>query len=160
MRDGESPEPGSRAATPAADIKSERPAAAGAGSFDPLEEAVRGKVRTFIEAILEEELEASLSRKRYERHHDGQVPAAVAGHRHGHRERTLTGTFGVVSIRVPDGARRRVETLAEIGVRAAKRQIDGAERGAAILILARRGESAEPHRFGKRFGRLFGLCRV
>ena len=73
----------------------------GEGWFDPLEDAVRGKVRTFIEAILEEELEASLSRKRYERHRDGQVPAAVAGHRHGHRERTLTGTFGVVSIRVP-----------------------------------------------------------
>jgi len=33
-------------------------------------------------------------------------------------------------------------------------------RSPAILILARRGESAEPHRFGKRFGRLFGLCRV
>jgi len=69
--------------------------------FDPLEQAVRGKVRSFIEAILEEELEASLSRKRYERHGDGRAPAAVAGHRHGHRERTLTGTFGVVSIRVP-----------------------------------------------------------
>src|SRR6476619_262694 len=58
--------------------------------FDPLEQAVRGKVRSFIEAILEEELEASLSRKRYERHGDGRAPAAVAGHRHGHRERTLT----------------------------------------------------------------------
>src|SRR6185312_16034898 len=57
----------------------------GEGWFDPLEDAVRGKVRTFIEAILEEELEASLSRKRYERHGDGRAPAAVAGHRHGHR---------------------------------------------------------------------------
>src|SRR4051812_36900725 len=53
----------------------------GAGWFDPLEDAVRGKVRTFIEAILEEELEASLLRKRYERHGDGQATAAAEGHR-------------------------------------------------------------------------------
>ena len=69
--------------------------------FDPLEEAVRGKVRAFIETILEEELEASLSRKRYERRGDGQVPTAAVGHRHGHRERTLTGSFGQLAIRVP-----------------------------------------------------------
>jgi len=69
--------------------------------FDPLEDAVRGKVRAFIEAILEEELEASLSRKRYERHRDGQVSTAAVGHRHGHRERTLTGSFGQLAIRVP-----------------------------------------------------------
>ena len=49
----------------------------GEGWFDPLEDAVRGKVRTFIEAILEEELEASLLRKRYERHGDGQAIALV-----------------------------------------------------------------------------------
>jgi transposase-like protein len=73
----------------------------GEGWFDPLEDAVRGKVRTFIEAILEEELEASLLRKRYERHGDGRATAAAEGHRHGHRERTLTGTFGAVAIRVP-----------------------------------------------------------
>jgi len=99
--------------TSAAAGPAETPVFDGEGWFDPLEEAVRGKVRTFIEAILEEELKASLSRKRYERHRDGQVPAAVAGHRHGHRERTLTGTFGVVSIRVP---RARLET-AEGGTR-------------------------------------------
>jgi putative transposase len=74
--------------------------------FDPLEEAVRGKVRSFIEAIIEEELEASLSRKRYERRGEGQAPAV--GHRHGHRERTLTGTFGRLAIRVP---RARLEAL-------------------------------------------------
>src|SRR4029450_11073192 len=28
-------------------------------------------------------------------------PAVAVGHRHGHRERTLTGTFGAVAIRVP-----------------------------------------------------------
>jgi hypothetical protein len=35
--------------------------------LDPLEEAVRGRVRSFIEQLLEEELEAALGRGRYER---------------------------------------------------------------------------------------------
>jgi hypothetical protein len=35
--------------------------------FDPLEDAVRGQVRAFIEQLLEEELEAALGRGRYER---------------------------------------------------------------------------------------------
>ena len=34
--------------------------------FDPLEEAVRGQVRSFIELLLEEEVEAALGRERYE----------------------------------------------------------------------------------------------
>src|SRR3954447_6178322 len=68
--------------------------------FDPLEEAVRGKARSFIEAILEEELEASLSRKRYERGGGGQGTAAVA-HRPAHRERTPRGPLGRLTIRVP-----------------------------------------------------------
>ena len=36
----------------------------GAGWSDPLEEEVRGRVRAFIEAILEEELSAALGRER------------------------------------------------------------------------------------------------
>ena len=39
----------------------------GAGWSDPLEEGVRGRVRAFIEAILEEELAVALGRGRYER---------------------------------------------------------------------------------------------
>jgi hypothetical protein len=39
---------------------------AGSNWFDPLEEAVRGQVRAFIEELLEEELEAALGRRRYE----------------------------------------------------------------------------------------------
>jgi hypothetical protein len=35
--------------------------------FDPLEDAVRGQVRAFIERLLEEELEAALGRGRYAR---------------------------------------------------------------------------------------------
>jgi len=37
---------------------------AGSDWFDPLEDAVRSQVRAFIEALLEEELEAALGRRR------------------------------------------------------------------------------------------------
>lgn len=63
---------------------------------DPLEDGVRSRVRDFIEAILEEELEAALGRKRYER-----GGGESAGHRNGHREREVIGTFGSETIQVP-----------------------------------------------------------
>ena len=76
--------------------------------FDPLEAGVRTRIRSFIEERLEAELEAALGRKRYAR---GRAPetepsaeaarSPVSGHRHGHRERTLMGTFGAVTICVP-----------------------------------------------------------
>ena len=68
--------------------------------FDAIEDGVRGRVRSFIETILEEELASALSRQRYERS-PGDDENAVAGHRHGHRTRTLTGTFGPTEIAVP-----------------------------------------------------------
>jgi putative transposase len=63
--------------------------------FDPLEEAVRGQVRWFIEQLLEEELEAALGRGRYER------GAISNGRRHGHRPRHLVTTFGPLTLSVP-----------------------------------------------------------
>jgi putative transposase len=68
----------------------------GAGWSDPLEDEVRGRVRAFIEAILEEELSTALGRGRYER-------ATDPGHgwRNGHRERRVIGTFGTETVRVP-----------------------------------------------------------
>jgi putative transposase len=68
---------------------------AGSEWFDPLEEAVRGRVRSFIEQLLEEELEAALGRERYQR------GAISNGHRHGHRPRQLVTTFGPLSLSVP-----------------------------------------------------------
>lgn len=68
--------------------------------FDVIEDGVRGRVRGFIETILEEELASALSRRRYERASTGDEDAVV-GHRHGHRTRTLTGTFGQTEIVVP-----------------------------------------------------------
>jgi len=63
--------------------------------FDPLEDAVRGQVRAFIEELLEEELEAALGRGRYER------DPASKGHRNGHRGRRLDTTFGPLVLAVP-----------------------------------------------------------
>jgi transposase-like protein len=60
-----------------------------------LEEAVRSQVRSFIEQLLEEELEAALGRGRYER------GASSNGRRHGHRPRQLVTTFGPLSLSVP-----------------------------------------------------------
>ena len=64
--------------------------------FDPLEDAVRGQVRVFIEQLLEEELEAALGRGRYER-----GPAST-GHRNGHRDRRLDTTVNRHGIGTPD----------------------------------------------------------
>jgi len=63
--------------------------------FDPLEEAVRGRIRSFIEDLLEEELEAALGRERYQRR------AISNGRRHGHRPRQLITTFGPLTLSVP-----------------------------------------------------------
>jgi putative transposase len=74
--------------------------------FDPIESAVRDRVRGFIEELIHDELEVVLSRPRYAR---GATPAsgpageteAVTGYRHGHRLRSLVGTFGRVEIAMP-----------------------------------------------------------
>ncbi len=63
--------------------------------FDPLETAVRHRIRGFIEEMLEAELEAALHRPRYRRDEQAQ------GHRNGHRDRQVLGTFGPVSVSVP-----------------------------------------------------------
>src|SRR5690606_30600127 len=65
-------------------------------AFDPLEEGVRQRVRRFIEAILEGELQAVLGRGRYER-----LAAGATGHRNGHRARQVVGTFGAETVKVP-----------------------------------------------------------
>ena len=68
----------------------------GGGWSDPLEDEVRGRVRAFIEEILEEELSTALGRGRYERAED-----VCAGWRNGHRDRQVIGTFGAETVRVP-----------------------------------------------------------
>src|SRR3981081_4272296 len=74
--------------------------------FDPIETGVRERVREFIHAMIEGELDMSLSRPRYARgakpsigHGEGAIGAI--GHRHGHRSRSLLGSGGRVEIEVP-----------------------------------------------------------
>jgi hypothetical protein len=77
--------------------------------FDPIEDAVRERVRGVIETIMEEELDATLSRPRYGRRKAaGSIDdaAPIVGSRHGHRTRTLTGTFGKTEIAVPRAVSR------------------------------------------------------
>ena len=74
--------------------------------FDPIEAQVRERVRGFIHAMIEGELDETLQRPRYGRRaksSDGENGSviAVSGHRHGHRTRSLTGTFGTTDIKVP-----------------------------------------------------------
>jgi putative transposase len=85
---------------------SQRPAEealfAGEAWFDPIEAGLRGRIRGLIEELVEQELEAALGRGRYER------AGGAVGHRHGHRRRQLTGSFGPVELAVPR-ARLQVE---------------------------------------------------
>jgi hypothetical protein len=58
--------------------------------FDPIEAGVRDRVREFIQAMVEGELDAALMRPRYGRRSqsssgDVDGPVGVTGHRYGHR---------------------------------------------------------------------------
>ena len=85
---------------------------AGEAWFDPIEAGLRGRIRGLIEEMIGQELGTALGRGRYER-------GGTAGHRHGHRKRRLTGSFGPVEIAVPrarlrsgDGAEREWRSAA------------------------------------------------
>src|ERR1700745_190631 len=74
--------------------------------FDPIEAGLRDRVREFIQGMIEAELEAALSRPRYARRpkeacENADGASGITGHRHGHRSRSLLGTFGRVEIAVP-----------------------------------------------------------
>ena len=71
--------------------------------FDPIETEVRSRARGFIEELIRGELDAALARPRYRRGPTAgeEARGGVAGHRHGSRTRSLTGTFGPIEIAVP-----------------------------------------------------------
>lgn len=88
------------------------------GCSTRLEASVRGTIRGFIEALLEEELETALGRVRYARlkiaageraaraaglGNEESAASAVpsTGHRNGRRERQVLGSFGAVTVAVP-----------------------------------------------------------
>ena len=118
-------------------------------------------MRGFIEAMIEEELSAALCRPRYGRHagspvEDGKV-GPVAGHRHGHRKRLLTGTFGPTEIAVPrarlageDGKTTEWKSQSLAGVSAPHPGRGGADR---LGLSVRNEHAAGTARFGG------GLCQ-
>jgi transposase-like protein len=74
--------------------------------FEPIEAGLRDRTREFLQAMLEAELDEALARSRYVRRAksssgDPEAAATITGHRHGHRSRSLLGTFGKVEIAVP-----------------------------------------------------------
>jgi len=70
--------------------------------FDPIEAGLRDRVREFLQAMLKAELDEVLARSRYARGAKlSEEAATVTGHRHGHRFRSLLGSFGQVKIAVP-----------------------------------------------------------
>ena len=82
--------------------------------FDPIEAALRDRTREFLQAMFEGELDGVLARLRYVRpaklpSGGSQRAVGVTGHRHGHRSRSLLGTFGRIEIEVPR-ARLNTET--------------------------------------------------
>jgi transposase-like protein len=62
--------------------------------FDPIEAALRGRIKQFIEDLVEQEATVALERGRYER-------GAKSGYRHGTRSRRLLGSFGPVELSLP-----------------------------------------------------------
>ncbi len=74
--------------------------------FDPIEAGLRDRVHEFLQAMFEGELDTALARSRYARRakpsgDDAEGAVGATGHRHGHRSRSLLGTFGRVEIAVP-----------------------------------------------------------
>jgi transposase-like protein len=62
--------------------------------FDPIEQGLRGRIKQFIEELVEQEATAALGRGRYQR-------GTRAGYRNGTRQRGLLGTFGPVELTLP-----------------------------------------------------------
>jgi putative transposase len=98
---------------------------------DPLETEIRGRIQGFIEAVAEQELQRLLSRGHYVRRPAGAAGAGVAGHRHGHRNRTLRGTFGEVTVQLPrarlvnpDGTTREWKSATIPAYKRRTRQVD------------------------------------
>jgi putative transposase len=113
--------------------------------FDPSEAGVRNRVREFIHAMVEGELDAALMRPRCGRRSqsssgDADRPVGVTRHRHGHRSRSLVGTFGRIEIEVPrarlDGPDSQTTEWKSKTLRAYQRRMLAADALIASTYLA------------------------
>jgi putative transposase len=129
--------------------------------FDPIEAGLRGRVREFIQAMIEGELEAALSRPRYGRRpkadpENADGPSGISGHRHGHRSRSLLGTFGPVEIAVPrarlDTAEGKTSEWKSTALRAYQRRTKQADSLIAGAYLA----GTNTRRVRRALGAVFG----
>lgn len=131
------------------------PLLTGEGWREGIEAGVRGQVRCFIEAIVEEELTTALGRDRYVRLKAPSEPEAAAaelgkgeavtsveparGHRHGRRTREIIGTFGPTTVAVPrarlrtaDGGTTEWRNKTLTAYRRRTRQVDALIAGAYL----------------------------
>ena len=107
--------------------------------FDPIEAGLRDRVREFIQAMIESELETALARPRYGRRptadiQNGDGPGGISGHRHGHRSCAFLSTGATWSCFI---ARHQDEVMAAarqaVGVNGANAGGSaGDERGVCI----------------------------
>src|SRR5215831_14877862 len=114
--------------------------------FDAIEVGLPERVREFIQAMIESELETALARPRYGRRRptadaqNGDGPKGLTGHRHGHRSRSLMGTFGRVEIAVPrarlEGAAGKTTEWKSSALRAYQRRTKQADSLIASAYLA------------------------
>src|SRR6201997_5040383 len=112
--------------------------------FDAIEVGLRERVREFIQAMIESELETALARPRYGRRPtvdaENGGPQGISGHRHGHRSRSLMGTFGRVEIAVPrarlDSAEGKTSEWKSTALRAYQRRNKQADALIAGAYLA------------------------
>src|SRR3981189_2112922 len=110
--------------------------------FDPIEVGLGDPVREFSQAMIEAELEAALSRPRYTRRpkEASENASGITGHRHGHRSRSLLGTFGRVEITVPrarlDSAEGKTTEWKSTALRAYQRRTQQADALIAGAYLA------------------------
>ena len=134
--------------------------------FDPIEAALRDRAREFLQAMLEAELDEVLDRSRYARRAKrstggSKAPAGVTGHRHGHRSRTLLGTFGQLKMEVPrarlDTPDRKTTEWKSQALRAYQRRTEAADALIAGCYLSgtntRRVRRAPRALFGARSAR-------
>jgi transposase-like protein len=125
---------------------------------DPIETEVRGRARQFIEELLREELDGLLARPRYGRSKAAgdEARAGVAGHRHGSRTRSLTGSFGPIEIAVPrarlESAEGRTTEWKSRALRAYQRRTLAADALIAGCYLA----GTNTRRVRRALGALFG----
>jgi putative transposase len=127
--------------------------------FDPIESGIRERVRELIDELIRQELDEALARPRYGRRAKApgeRSAGGVAGHRHGSRTRSLTGSFGKVEITVPrarlDAGNGRTSEWKSQALRAYQRRTLAADAVIAGAYLA----GTNTRRVRRALGALFG----